>query len=106
MLGKVVKIDYNTTVGRRGKFARFALVVDLLKPLKAFVRINGIPYCVKCKGLPLISYKCGHYGYAQGLCPLVVTVTKDVQTATREHRPTLPSVEEIKKGESNFGTWM
>ncbi|KAK5843212.1 hypothetical protein PVK06_005661 [Gossypium arboreum] len=63
MLGKVVKIDYNTTVGRRGKFARFALVVDLKKPLKAFVEINGIPYCVEYERLPSICYKCGCYGH-------------------------------------------
>ncbi|KAA3482990.1 LINE-type retrotransposon LIb DNA, Insertion at the S11 site-like protein [Gossypium australe] len=53
-LGRVVKIDYNTTAGKRGKFARFAVVVDLLKPLKDFVGIDGIPYCVEYEGLPSI----------------------------------------------------
>ncbi|MFQ6634172.1 hypothetical protein Gotur_010324 [Gossypium turneri] len=31
--GRVVKADYNTTDGKRGKFARIAVVVDLSKPL-------------------------------------------------------------------------
>ncbi|MBA0600138.1 hypothetical protein Gorai_006336, partial [Gossypium raimondii] len=39
-LGKVVKVDYNTTTGKKGKFARFAIVIDLNKPLKEFVGIN------------------------------------------------------------------
>ncbi|KAK5811668.1 hypothetical protein PVK06_027023 [Gossypium arboreum] len=33
MIGTIVKIDYNTTVGKRGKFARFRVVIDLNKPL-------------------------------------------------------------------------
>ncbi|PPD69534.1 hypothetical protein GOBAR_DD33588 [Gossypium barbadense] len=39
-LGKVVKVDYNTSTGKKGKFARFAIVIDLNKPLKEFVGIN------------------------------------------------------------------
>ncbi|KAE8702357.1 hypothetical protein F3Y22_tig00110483pilonHSYRG00299 [Hibiscus syriacus] len=33
-IGKVIKVDYNTHAGERGKFARLAVMVDLNKPLK------------------------------------------------------------------------
>ncbi|MBA0725388.1 hypothetical protein Golax_021981 [Gossypium laxum] len=55
-LGKVVKVDYNTTTGKKGKFARFAIVIDLNKPSKEFVGINGTLYNVEYEGLPSICY--------------------------------------------------
>ncbi|KAL4352195.1 hypothetical protein GQ457_06G022560 [Hibiscus cannabinus] len=70
VLGEVVRIDYNTSEGRRGKFARLALVVDLNKPLVSSVVIDGIKQKVAYEGLPLICYKCGCYGHAEGVCPL------------------------------------
>ncbi|KAA3474375.1 hypothetical protein EPI10_024670 [Gossypium australe] len=38
--GRVVKVDYNTTDEKRGKFARIVVVVDLSKPLILFLRID------------------------------------------------------------------
>ncbi|KAL4377977.1 hypothetical protein GQ457_02G032980 [Hibiscus cannabinus] len=70
VLGKVVRIDYNTSEGKRGKFVRLALVVDLNKPLVSYVIIDGIKQKVAYEGLPLICYKCGCYGHAEGACPL------------------------------------
>ncbi|XP_039010572.1 uncharacterized protein LOC120139419 [Hibiscus syriacus] len=40
-LGKIVKIDYNTTEGKRGSFARLAIAVDLGKPLTPGLMIDG-----------------------------------------------------------------
>ncbi|PPD96318.1 hypothetical protein GOBAR_DD06663 [Gossypium barbadense] len=100
ILRKVVNIDYNTTVGRRGKFASFALVVDLKKPLKAFVEISGIPYCVEYEGLPSICYKCRCYGHKQKWCLSEVNDTDLARNGASESRPSLPIVEKITEGEA------
>ncbi|KAL4323711.1 hypothetical protein GQ457_11G030340 [Hibiscus cannabinus] len=70
VLVKVVRIDYNTSEGKRGKFARLVLVVDLNKPLVSTVIIDGVKQKVAYEGLPRICYKCGCYGHAEGACPL------------------------------------
>ncbi|MBA0585683.1 hypothetical protein Gorai_016450, partial [Gossypium raimondii] len=41
IIGRVVKIGYNTDSGSRGRFARLAVTVDVLKPLVSKVLING-----------------------------------------------------------------
>ncbi|KAA3470672.1 GroES-like zinc-binding alcohol dehydrogenase family protein [Gossypium australe] len=41
MIGAIVKIDYNTTIDKRGKFARFRVVIDLNKPLLSQINIDG-----------------------------------------------------------------
>ncbi|MBA0590444.1 hypothetical protein Gorai_019149 [Gossypium raimondii] len=56
--GRVVKADYNTTDGKRGKFARIAVVVDLSKPLVSFLGIDRKKQAVVCEGLPSICYDC------------------------------------------------
>ncbi|KAL1173841.1 hypothetical protein V6Z11_A05G439900 [Gossypium hirsutum] len=49
-LGKVVKVNYNTTVRKRGKFARFAVVVDLMKPLNVFVELMVPHFVLSMRG--------------------------------------------------------
>ncbi|MFQ6665613.1 hypothetical protein Gotur_032290 [Gossypium turneri] len=67
--GTLRKVDCNTTEGKKGKFVWFAIVVDLKKPLKAFVGINDISFCIEYEGLPSICYKCDCYKHLQERCP-------------------------------------
>ncbi|KAK9043443.1 hypothetical protein V6N11_071787 [Hibiscus sabdariffa] len=41
-IGPVVKIDHQTDSGRRGRFARLVVKVDLRKPLVSKIMINGV----------------------------------------------------------------
>lgn len=41
VIGKVIKIDYNTESGSRGKFARTAVELDLAKPLCSQFLLDG-----------------------------------------------------------------
>ncbi|XP_039054112.1 uncharacterized protein LOC120196354 [Hibiscus syriacus] len=59
--GNVVRIDYNTEDGKRGRFARLAVVVDLDKPIVSGIIIDGQHQTVEYEGLPLICYACGKY---------------------------------------------
>ncbi|KAL4346395.1 hypothetical protein GQ457_17G004810 [Hibiscus cannabinus] len=68
VIGRVVKIDYNTFDGARGKFARLAVMVDLTKPLLACIRIDGKIQKVEYEGLQQICFQCGTYGHAKENC--------------------------------------
>ncbi|KAL4353088.1 hypothetical protein GQ457_06G029840 [Hibiscus cannabinus] len=68
VIGRVVKIDYNTSEGKRGRFARLAAVVDLNKPLVPGVLIDGIYQRIEYEGLPTICYSCGRYGHTDDGC--------------------------------------
>ncbi|KAL4324940.1 hypothetical protein GQ457_11G023650 [Hibiscus cannabinus] len=65
---KVVKIDYNTQGGGRGKFARLAVLVDLNKPLLARIHIDGNIQRIEYEGLHHICYNCGTYGHSKEQC--------------------------------------
>ncbi|KAL4304066.1 hypothetical protein GQ457_10G023950 [Hibiscus cannabinus] len=62
-IGEVIRIDYNTEEGKRGRFARLAVVVDLNKPLAPSITIDGFKQKIEYEGLPLICFSCGKYGH-------------------------------------------
>ncbi|KAE8680727.1 hypothetical protein F3Y22_tig00111372pilonHSYRG00241 [Hibiscus syriacus] len=61
-IGKVVKIDYQTETGRRVRFARMAVSVDLKKLLTSKLLINGRVQIVEYESLPTICFSCGREG--------------------------------------------
>ncbi|KAL4320218.1 hypothetical protein GQ457_18G015180 [Hibiscus cannabinus] len=67
-IGKVVRVDCNTSEGKRGRFARLAIIVDLSKPLVSGIMIDGRRQDIEYEGLPSICFKCGKYGHAKELC--------------------------------------
>ncbi|KAL4383512.1 hypothetical protein GQ457_15G016700 [Hibiscus cannabinus] len=67
-IGKVVRVDYNTTEGKRGRFARLAIIVGLNKPLVSGIIIDGYRPDVEYEGLPAIYYKCGKFGHSKDHC--------------------------------------
>ncbi|KAK5833596.1 hypothetical protein PVK06_017446 [Gossypium arboreum] len=69
--GNVVKVDYNTIDGTRGKFARVTVGEDISKPLMPFIGVEGKKQTVVYEGLSSICYTCGMVGhikenYSQG----------------------------------------
>ncbi|KAL4383220.1 hypothetical protein GQ457_15G009900 [Hibiscus cannabinus] len=68
VVGKVVKVDYNTQAGERGKFARLAVMVDLNKPLKPCIGIDNFVQNLEYEGLQQICFACGVYGHTQEVC--------------------------------------
>ncbi|KAL4340432.1 hypothetical protein GQ457_08G019370 [Hibiscus cannabinus] len=49
-IGKVVRVDYNTTEGKRWRFARLAIVVDLNKTLVSGIFIDGVRQDIEYEG--------------------------------------------------------
>ncbi|KAL4367762.1 hypothetical protein GQ457_05G027470 [Hibiscus cannabinus] len=68
LMGRIIRIDYNTEEGKRGRFARLTVVVDLSKPLVSSIIIDGKRQKIEYEGLPMICYHCGRYGHLEERC--------------------------------------
>ncbi|KAJ4835907.1 hypothetical protein Tsubulata_006170 [Turnera subulata] len=67
-VGSTVRIDIKTESQTRAKFAKVAVAVDLTKPLKGKVKLDGELYKVVYEGLPQICFSCGRYGHSEAFC--------------------------------------
>ncbi|XP_048616271.1 uncharacterized protein LOC106392972 [Brassica napus] len=68
-LGKPIRVDSTTLNFERARFARVCVEVNLAKPLKGTVLINGERYFVAYEGLSEICPRCGIYGHLIHGCP-------------------------------------
>ncbi|KAL4353660.1 hypothetical protein GQ457_06G023040 [Hibiscus cannabinus] len=68
VLGRIVKVDYNTVAGDRGKFARIAVLIDLTKPLRSCLGIDDFMQHLEYEGLHNICFQCGLYGHSKEMC--------------------------------------
>ncbi|KAG7552429.1 hypothetical protein ISN45_Aa06g030300 [Arabidopsis thaliana x Arabidopsis arenosa] len=71
-LGKPIKVTLTTLNFERARFARVCVKVNLMKPLKGIVMINGERYFVSYEGLSNICSMCGMYGHLVHACPQAV----------------------------------
>lgn len=78
-LGTPVKVDSATLNIERARFARVCVEVNLKKPLKGTVMINGARYFVAYEGLPNIFSNCGLYGHLVHIFPSLVQERNVVQ---------------------------
>lgn len=68
-LGKPIRVDSTTLNLERARFARVCVEVNLSKPLKESMSINGGRYLVSYEGLTNICARCGIYGHSIHKCP-------------------------------------
>ncbi|KAL4384083.1 hypothetical protein GQ457_15G013120 [Hibiscus cannabinus] len=68
-IGSVVKLDFQTDNGRRGRFTRMAVKINLRCPLVSKIIVNGRIQLVEYESLPVVCFGCGLYGHTQELCP-------------------------------------
>ncbi|XP_048596345.1 uncharacterized protein LOC125578102 [Brassica napus] len=68
-LGRPIKVDLTTLKFERARFARIYVEVNLNKPLKGTVMINGERYWVSYEGISTICSTCGMYGHLAHACP-------------------------------------
>ncbi|KAL4379850.1 hypothetical protein GQ457_02G019350 [Hibiscus cannabinus] len=102
-IGTVVKVDYSTQAGNRGKFARLCILADLDKPLLPGIIIDGSYQKLEYEGLYQVCYHCGVYGHARENCTLSPSGrTGDVQPAVAE--TSKANTEEANS--SIYGPWM
>ncbi|KAI9071659.1 hypothetical protein K1719_046378 [Acacia pycnantha] len=107
VFGDVIKVDYNTDSGERGKFARIAVVIDLTKPLISKIMVDGEIIFVEYEGLPVICYNCGKYGHLQNACPASLATAPGAQSEMASTAvPNAPSPDQLARESSHFGSWM
>ncbi|CAN1835839.1 hypothetical protein LINPERHAP1_LOCUS34552 [Linum perenne] len=56
LIGKTVKIDFNTQKAERGKFARIAIEIDLNDPLPPVINLDGAFQKIECENLPTLCF--------------------------------------------------
>ncbi|KAL4348268.1 hypothetical protein GQ457_17G010460 [Hibiscus cannabinus] len=95
-VGHVFRIDYNTKEGKRGKFARLAVIIDLEKPLISGIMIDESHQILEYEGLPVIYFGCGKYSHLKEKCG---RTTNPVVETTRP-KPNTTAPEEL------YGPWM
>uniref|UniRef100_A0A2N9H4L7 CCHC-type domain-containing protein n=1 Tax=Fagus sylvatica TaxID=28930 RepID=A0A2N9H4L7_FAGSY len=99
-LGPVLRVDFNTAAGTRGRFARICVQIDLDKPLARTVRVGKTRLAVIYEGIGLLCFHCGRIGHRSELCPSHVLEEEETSTDTAGSR-----AEEEEKLKS-FGPWM
>ncbi|KAL4335546.1 hypothetical protein GQ457_07G011820 [Hibiscus cannabinus] len=106
VLGRVVRVDYNTKGGDRGKFARLAVMLDLTKPLRSCIGIDGFIQRLEYEGLQNICFGCGTYGHAKEHCG--TSELAEVSHNGNGNRAFPLSNKKVDKvaAEDLFGPWM
>lgn len=94
ILGDVVRVDPVTIGQARGKFARVCIEVDLSKPLRPFVEVEGVAYQVVYEGISMICFECGCFGHPKDKCPSLVKVPESSDQPQNHSAPIQP-VEDI-----------
>ncbi|CAN1744016.1 hypothetical protein LINPERHAP1_LOCUS1987 [Linum perenne] len=92
LIGKTVKIDYNTQHAERGKFARMAVEIDLNEPLAPSIELDGAWQVIEYENLPDLCFNCGKVGHESScypaLHPLPVSDSQAVrQVSAPSHQP-------------------
>jgi hypothetical protein len=98
-IGRTVKVDKNTLLQERGKYARLCVEVDLSKPLLAMFSVKGRTYKVEYEGLHLLCLGCGKFGHYVEGCPEKVKNTSSAST-TKDG-----TAQDIAHGENEEGPW-
>ncbi|KAH9726006.1 DUF4283 domain-containing protein [Citrus sinensis] len=113
VVGKVIKIDYNTESARRGKFARIAVEISLNKPLCSQFFLDGKLQNIEYENLPIICFNCGIYGHKNDDCPQSNTLKNPMESCKNNVAEDNPNGSGEEKSTSSevpvnpsFGPWM
>ncbi|KAL8162108.1 hypothetical protein V2J09_013597 [Rumex salicifolius] len=85
-IGIPLRIDSNTLNVTRERFARVCVELDLTKPLKGELFLNGERLEVEYESLHLIYFTCGHYGHDSDHFPNVKESNSAKERASRSNR--------------------
>ncbi|KAL8166153.1 hypothetical protein V2J09_007652 [Rumex salicifolius] len=67
-IGNPIRVDLNTLMAARGRFARICVEIDITQPLFGSIIVNGEKVFIEYEGLNTICYRCGRYGHLVDKC--------------------------------------
>ncbi|CAN1841320.1 Putative ribonuclease H protein At1g65750 [Linum perenne] len=76
LIGKTVRMDYNTQSAVRGKFARIAVEIDLNEPVATGVELDDSWQRIEYENLPELCFGCGKVGHHVEACPMTSRLTE------------------------------
>jgi hypothetical protein len=102
-LRPVLRVDFNTTSGAKGRFARLCIQLDLDKPLVKTVRMGRVRQAVVYEGIGLLCFNCGRIRHKLDRCserggPSTIPVAPDTSSPTSPH-----ASDDVP---NSFGPWM
>ncbi|KAL8166809.1 hypothetical protein V2J09_008308 [Rumex salicifolius] len=104
-IGKPIKVDQQTLHTNRGRFARICIELDLSRPLKGAIIINGSRFLVEYEGLHTICFGCGRFGHFQPSCPHdPKNIARKVESQAAKEQD--EAVGAPSEKERPWGTWM
>ncbi|CAN1176737.1 hypothetical protein LINPERHAP2_LOCUS32704 [Linum perenne] len=106
LVGKTIKIDFNTQRAERGKFSRIAIELDLSEPLPPVVLLDGAHQIVEYENLPTLCFECGRVGHDSTSCPKNAVVSQPPTAAPVEGRVIGPGSGMSEVSADRFGPWM
>ncbi|KAJ4827932.1 hypothetical protein Tsubulata_041745 [Turnera subulata] len=109
MIGRLVRIDYNTEEAIRGRYARVALELDLEKPLQSQVFVDSKWFHISYENIPQICFSCGHAGHLMANCPVegsIPVVDVAVDEALNQAPAVAPTTASTSMAQQPRGEWM
>lgn len=92
-IGSVLRIDANTVIGVRGRFARICVQIYLSKPLTRKILLEGVVQEVQYEGINALCFSCGQVGHRKEWCPYSVKETAPIREPQAETPATKSVVE-------------
>lgn len=109
MVGHPIKMDINTALANRAKYARICVEVDLELPLLPEFELRGKSYAIEYEYIYSICFNCGKVGHRKEWCPrakLASANVKATETATMETNVEATRREDVNVEEgATFGPW-
>ncbi|CAN1339562.1 hypothetical protein LINPERPRIM_LOCUS38538 [Linum perenne] len=96
LVGKTIKIDYNTQSAERGKFARIAVEIDLSEALVPGIDLDGAWQRIEYENLPNLVQEIGTSSPMDGFGPWM-TVSRKSLRIRRDNLQTKESFQERKE---------
>ncbi|KAL7202937.1 hypothetical protein ACSBR1_034399 [Camellia fascicularis] len=118
-LGVPLKVDINTAMAARGKYARVCVEIDLRKPLVSHFTIGKYTYGVEYEHLHSLCFSCGRVGHRKEICSDCPLSPVETQTQNQIGEETEKLVSQTSKdpspnqvmaetevGQSKYRPWM
>ncbi|KAH9646492.1 hypothetical protein KPL70_024891 [Citrus sinensis] len=112
VIGKVIKIDYNTELATKGKFTRNAVEASLKSPLISQFLLDGRIQRFEYEVLPTICFGCGKCGHTSSSCPdkLILEARgekmNDMASGETTNEISYVSPAVVTPDNPRFGPWM